>query len=622
MARPGASFATVRGWSNVPTPQSEQITELVLGEAVGPLVDMDRPIDFAVSYPTSGPSNGPFGLSEPLSAVSFGLRNPAAAKAALSDKFKLVPSKNGVLRLEGSLRPPRHDDDDDEDASDVRKSCELAPAFGPSSLRLVCAFGSDKALDALGPWLTRGATRETSSSDFHVEVSMQPLRAAIFEQGKMLGALLGGVLGSSLPLPSLRSLVMGGAQDLADFLLDLSRETVDVKLSDAGAQADFAIAFGSSSSTLARLLTDGEERIGPPPAAFWQMPGDAVFAGFGRGVNGATVAHARGLLLQTVGEELAENHVKAADRNAIVAALEKLPVLPPSAFAAGVDIDSVEKALGALAATADPPGDAADATKGGSPKVGEALTFIAGAQLFGWHLVEFDAPSSQLSGALTDLSAVWGRPSVVAAYREAFKGSTPPALRPATMPKGQPWPKDATHFVVELQPKAAQTPAGAKPPALQKAVTFHVLVVPDGVRTWVAIAGDESLAVAKLRAAMAGAGDTLAARTELGPWKGARLLGGGFLTLRGIAAQVSAAAAIWGPLSKNVTEPFRLVQQLPHQGMTPLMFTSTMATPAMDAGEAKSSPPADAPKSFRASIAIPRAAIDDVIVAVALHGGL
>ena len=58
--RPGASrscrasLATAHGWTKLPMPQSEQVTELLTSEAVGPIVDLDAPIDFAVAVLGSG----------------------------------------------------------------------------------------------------------------------------------------------------------------------------------------------------------------------------------------------------------------------------------------------------------------------------------------------------------------------------------------------------------------------------------------------------------------------------------------------------------------------------------------------------------------------------------------
>ncbi|MGH7437205.1 MAG: hypothetical protein ACRENE_16135, partial [Polyangiaceae bacterium] len=47
LARPVASLGVVRGWSQLPMIQAEEIAELLAGPLLGPLVDLDAPIDFA-----------------------------------------------------------------------------------------------------------------------------------------------------------------------------------------------------------------------------------------------------------------------------------------------------------------------------------------------------------------------------------------------------------------------------------------------------------------------------------------------------------------------------------------------------------------------------------------------
>ena len=51
-------------------PQSEQVTELLTSEAVGPLVDLDQPIDFAVAVTGSGTK------MKDLTAVSAAVKDP------------------------------------------------------------------------------------------------------------------------------------------------------------------------------------------------------------------------------------------------------------------------------------------------------------------------------------------------------------------------------------------------------------------------------------------------------------------------------------------------------------------------------------------------------------------
>ena len=45
ITKPSASLSIAHAWSKLPTPQSEQLSELVVGEPVGPLIDVDQPVD-------------------------------------------------------------------------------------------------------------------------------------------------------------------------------------------------------------------------------------------------------------------------------------------------------------------------------------------------------------------------------------------------------------------------------------------------------------------------------------------------------------------------------------------------------------------------------------------------
>jgi len=70
-----ASLATVHGWTKLPMPQSEQVSELLTSEAVGAVVDLDQPIDFAVGVTGSG------ARTKDLTAVSAAVKDPDKVRA-------------------------------------------------------------------------------------------------------------------------------------------------------------------------------------------------------------------------------------------------------------------------------------------------------------------------------------------------------------------------------------------------------------------------------------------------------------------------------------------------------------------------------------------------------------
>jgi len=600
-SKPNASLATLRAMTNLPVPLGEQAIEMLLGDAVGPIFDLDQPIDFAMAIAPDRMSRGLEALQGGnLFAIAIGVKNAEAAKTTLAEHFKLVPADNDATLVVGLGRSSRDGDDPNDDDTDFRRTCELAPAYGASPMRVVCSFGDEKALKVLGPWLTRGATRLPAGPDLHVDFRFEPVRGLLADQSKTMGALAGSLLASSLPLSSLRDLVSALVADVVESFVDLDSEVFDVDISETAIRASGSARFATAKSTIAKMATASADRIGPPPTAFWQMPAGAAFVGFGRGLDDKMIAHARELVLDVAAEELTRDGVKPADRKALLDAAAKVAVLPASVYAAGFEIDALARAIAGL--PADPDGL-------------EARRWAIAPYLFGWHVSEVDVPGAEYVADFKELATALSRPSIAAALRPKL-GGVFPTLRAVGLPKSaMPWPKDAAQYVIELpMPNgaagSAATAGGAnakvRPPA-PKPLAIHLLLVPDGARTWVGLSADEAVLVARVNAAMAGSGDTLGSRTDLAPLKAGPLGAGGFVTLAGITAEFSAVAALVGTPWKAVSEPIDELGHLPHHGSTPIFFTSTAsATPTLSAA---------------VSFEIPRGVFDDVVAMVARHGG-
>ncbi len=580
-------------------PQSDRVTELLAGGPLGPLVDLDQPIDLAVAAAGKG-----MAMSGQV-AVSAAVRDPESAKAALAERFKLVPGDNGVLLLRDIAHAPHPADGVDEDRSgddDSRHACELSPAYGSASTRLVC--GSDAAsLALLGPWLTRTATRAAFASDVHVDVRLEPMKATVREQKRLLSAILGGLLGGHLG--GVMDLGVAVGTDLGDFGLDLDGLSLDLSLADPGATGTVTFKISGVSSALARVMTANASRNGPPPAPFWQMPGDADFAFFDRGFEASDFARGRDLGLRVLTDTLAEDGVKEADRHAIVDAVGNLVSSAPAVYASGLDSDAVRKALAAERAI----GDAGDLAQRA-----EARRAVAEA-LLGWRIIEADEPAAGPVDALKALASAWARPAVVAAYRAKWK-VPPPALRVVPMPapgpsKTTPLP-GAQHFVLDtflpaLAPSPAKPGAKAKGAGPAKPLAIHVVAVPDGARAWFGVGGDVTLVVAKLAQALAGSGDNLGANPELASLKDANVGAAGLATASGISETVTQWAALLGSETLVGAEQFDVSQPLPHLGRTPIAFSLT----------AKAGQPASAVASLHVS----KGTIEDAVVTILRHGG-
>jgi len=602
LAKLAGLFATVRGWSNLPMPQSEQVTELLVGQAVGPVIDLDQPIDFALAAAGAGTHvHAQF-------AVSAGVKDVDAAKTSLSEHYKLVPTDNGALLVQG-LGHGSGQEDSDGDEGDHR-ACELAPAYGAASTRIVCGVDA-KALSDLAPWLTRTAPRAPSSSDLHVDVRMQPLRPTVAGLKRMFSVMAGGVLGGPSGKPDVGDAAMRLGNDLVDFVLDVDSVALDVQISDASAGLTTTTEFSGSSSAFTRLVTAHADGGSRTPAAFWQLPADTDSAWFYRGFDMNDLDRVRDVALKLLDLKLTEDGVKDVDRKLLADALAKVFSPAPAVYASGFDLEEVKKARGASAAL----GPSADP----SQEV-EAARLLAEA-LLGWHLAELDEPSSRLSSALKDLATAWSRPGLLGLYRVKIKGGSPPVIRPAPVRKGSGLPKDAQHYVIEVpftydspggsrgtQTSATVAKAGAKPAkARPKPLLVHVLIAGDGPRTWLAFGGDETLVVSKLAGVLAGRPAN--ERSDLEFFKEARLGAAGFFTLRAGTSLAQQMGILLGELLPGSLDAIDDLAHVPHGGNTPIVYSLTS-----QAG----GPPA----VVVANMQIPRAAIEDAVVGALRHGGI
>ena len=605
------SLATVHGWSKLPMPQSEQITEILTSEAIGAVIDLGQPVDFALSVEGTG------ARMRPLAAVSAGVKDPDKARASLSERFKLVPGENGTTLIKGLGRSSHKaaGDDDDEDSDgkpdppssaagggddDGDRSCELAAAYGDAPVRIVCAWSS-KALGELGPWLTRTATRAPTTADLHLAIRMDPLRATINEEKRLAGAIFGSVLGSGVRGQAARDLLGSIGSDLADFASDMDGASLDITLSDVGAQLTTTLKLSGTSSAIGRLATGHPERSGPAPAAFWQLPGDTDLAFFERGVDDAQLSRARDLVLDALGAGLLEDGVKAADVKAVTAALGKLVTGAPVVYGSGVDLPAIRKAFAAEKAL---PQDDAD------PAAHASARHTTAEELLGWRVIEVDQPPATVTGAVKELVAAVSRPSFAAAMRAHDKDAVPLSLRSAPMPKGASLPAGSQHWVFELLPQSH--PGGpsktAKKPTPPRPLLSHVLIAPDGQRTWIGIGGDDSGVAARMAACLATTGDKLAGRAELAPLKEGKVGSGGFITARAlpeIPMQMMIAGGGWMP---GVNQALDDLDQMPQKGMSPLLFSST----------AKEGGP---PSVTVSTMTVPRGTIEDLVTTMLRHGG-
>jgi len=150
-------------------------------------------------------------------------------------------------------------------------------------------------------------------------------------------------------------------------------------------------------------------------------------------------------------------------------------------------------------------------------------------------------------------------------------------------------------------------PGPKRPLGPPKPLLVHIFLLPDGQRTWLAVGGDETVVASRLVMTLGSTGDKLATHPELAPLKEGAVGTGGFFTARGLpeAGQLAlfTEGATWGG-----KEAFDEAGQMPHGGLTPILFSST----------AQAGGP---PMLTLSRMSIPKDAIEDVVATILKHGG-
>ena len=601
----GKALRTLHAWSQLPMPKEDSVTELMTSEAVGPLVDLDKSIDVAVAITGTGSD------IKPLIAFSAALTDLGKAEEALQAHFKLTPDAGGMLHIDGLGRDSKDsssDGDDDKKKGDKPKDtenedhrhCVLAPSVGDASARLVCGI-SLASVHALAPWLTRTLARTPPSTDLSVDVRMAALKPVLKAQKSLIRAGLEGALQPG-------NLLTGAVADLVDLAIDLDTAKLGVTLGDDSATASLAMGFGSTTSTLAHMLISHPERTDVPPAAFWQLPGDADSALFNRGIDPDDIDGPRDAVVEKLTSMMSLSGANAADSKAIGDAIRKFVTGNPLVFASGIDLNGVRRALT----------DQRRNDRGGyySAVTPERLDVrrAAAEALIGWRVVGVDADAKGFTAAAHELVTAWGRPGVTKALRASQKEGPLPSIRIAPLPKSASLPAGSLHLVIDTYPFKVSARSSdedgkkAKPAPPPKPLALHVLIVPEGGRTWITFAANEQLTVDKATSVLASASDDkkLAKRAGLDALRSAKAGGGGFATQDGMGATHYAQSALASRFY-GAADFYDALASEPHQGATPLVYTLTSQAGAGGGGSAN------------AMLFVPKAAIEDFVASFIIN---
>jgi hypothetical protein len=571
-SNPAASLKLVTDWAKLPPLDASTVvlgivTELLHSKGAAPLaaiVDTSQPMDAVGGFEVKLPPRG-------LGAFAMAVKDVEAAKTALAAAYDLRPEAGGVLRLlprAGLATEPTKDDNADGGAV-----CELAPAAGAAPFRLVCGT-NDASLAQLAPYLTRTLPRTPAPADVHVEVKTGPI-AGLATLGRMEGPkAVAGLLGlHPTTEPARVDLVAAFIGDLFDYVGDLDTMTSDLTFSPAGAEGVFKTSFQSTSSLLAHLSVSHPETSDVPPSTFWRVPPDVDFASFGSGVDDEDLRRPRELLAAAVDEALETQKLSAGSRKALV--------------------------------------DLAGALVRGSGGVlahGEARGVP-------YWLLEWNVASQASQKLVRDIAAIRARPDVVKwLAADARAAASLPTVKILGALQGL--PANTLHVRVTVLPSPGTAPPTAPskgpPPKGPHAAAsmvatgapkeIQLALVPDGPRTWIAVAPTDAALRAALSSPFASTGAktapgslaSSAALRGLDAWKATRMTSGGFCTVRGLVEIGESAASKDAPGS-----PWEeVLSRLPAHGESAITWESSPLppTPSLRGGarEVRLQVPADA----------------------------
>jgi|GEM_PF-851364 len=608
VTKPDAVLKTASGWASLPLPGGNDLVRSLTDDAVGDSVDMSQPVDAAGVLIGGGRS------AKPSIAISVAVRSFDEAKAKLSTRHKLTPSKNGAFVVEGIGRAASNErgrspvDEDEEEG----ETCALAPAIGGA--RLVC--GEREAIDLLTPYLTRGTPKLSWPSDVHMEVRFGPLREPLTQVRASLPFLARSLLGTSSP--ALRALVDASVNELVDFVSDATRMTIDAQLADAGATATMKLDYATSKSLLAQLATSKPERADVPPPAFFHLPADTDLAVYGKGSDPKLFDRPRELLGNAFIETGAGAGMPEEERKAVrELVVDRMLALfnGPLVYGKGFDAAALDKALAAT-----------KSVKAGDLAAQDEAERLVAEQVVGWHLLQVTEPVTKVGPILKDWANLWNRPSFAKWAKQQAGAKMLAQMRVVAGTSGVPLPNQTVHLEIVMPradleeapaPPTAATRPGAKPgPAAQagsaakvkkiprKPVVLHVFAVPDQGGTWIGFGLDGKLVAQRAAAALSTAPDatTLGKTPAADPLRDVRANGAWLATLKGFL--------VFTALDHGARSPYAALASLPNKGVTPmaLTFVSQGPSPAAAAGSAVS--------TFK----VPRGAIEDLIrVALTSH---
>jgi hypothetical protein len=477
-----------------------ELATMAAGAPVGPLLDLDQPMDFAISDIDSDDRR-------PMMAGAAILTNPEAARETLARYFTLEPTFPGIVRLQ-----PR------DDAPDGATPRPCMMALSASSVtRLVCGLDKSSLLH-LGPYLTRTMPGIASGADLRFEVFMHGVHLPRSGETRVLTAGGSVVVDGGAPDPSdemVNALFDKMSEDLGSLVIEASTDGLALDLR-------MTAAFASATSPLTRALV-GQGIPDPlPPAACARLPGDTSLAWYSRGAARADLAPLKDAVLASLAQWLTDDGYSPAEIEAQTAPIRQMVLTGgPWVLGGGFRVDAARTALDAYVA-------------------GRSTTLAARnrarAAMQGWILAEVDEPSQAWIDSIRALVKIDAKKPSGKPLRTHKPQRDSTSLVVVPLPATLKLPDGTLHVEIRTTPNAKWLAAQPRkpPPVPSPPRTQHLFIVPDGSRTWMAIAEDPALAAAEVRAALDPAAPPARAGGT-GPLETIARSGGGFVTLAALA---------------------------------------------------------------------------------------
>lgn len=557
---PNATLAGLSSCAGVPEPITRTNARLLVDRALAeafrggvdarPFADVvafDAPVDLVAALDTHS------ALPNALMAFSIGLSSLEKAKEALQKTGELVEMAPGLYRVGA--------------AGQGELTCALGAAAGSAPARLVCGK-RDKDVTALGPYLARNLpVTAPPRSDVHAELRFRPVDARFGPViRRFLGLLPNWVRNRTDDEPRFADAMETAAAAVADegaaLIGDLDRVSIELGVDGASClTAKASVQLRGTSSWLAGTMSDQNAKGGPPPEIFWRAPIDADSASYGLATDTARYGGIWKALRDIAEAKLSGAQVGTeAERRALTALIESPFGKTTNVVVASGHTHGLSKPAPGAKVTSE-----------------EAFDDLLNGYI-GWTVLGVDEGPAASAKLIRDIAGLLGKKTITDPLRQHLKGAVLPVAKLVKAPREL----GAGALDLELRFDVDPKSGTAKPVSF----SVHVLLMPDGQRTWMGVGANRADLVAHLLAARTGAPDagTLAARAGLEQLRAGKSVGSGFLTLsmftRGVSSSLGNPALLkmLNPrLAGSAGDLGRALHSMPNKGDTPILVLSAAA---------------------------------------------